>query len=353
MQSKTSNDPDAPADRDTPPQSWRKSVLFAPAGESANGFHIPPSRPSILHLFDLARSHNDFLRVAAPMVRYSKLPFRATAREYGTDVCFTPMIMSGVFKERRIARDVELETNDEDHPLVVQFAANNAEDLVGATEYVARHVEGVDINCGCPQRWAIEEGIGCALMESPELVRDMVKQVKARTDVPISIKIRLHTDLRRTVDLAQRAEHVGAAWVGIHGRTRRQRSTEEPNMDGVAVVASSLSVPTIVNGSVTSLSTARSAVSKTGCWGAMSARGLLANPAMFDDAEYATTPIEAVQGFVKRAVEWGMQGRIAAQQVAWMMEGVMTRQERRTFNALTSLPAILDYFEEHYGIIIA
>jgi len=35
-------------------------------------------------------------------------------------------------------------------------------------------VAGVDLNCGCPQRWAIQEGIGCALLKKPDLVKDMV-----------------------------------------------------------------------------------------------------------------------------------------------------------------------------------
>ena len=35
----------------------------------------------------------------------------------------------------------------------------------------------MDLNCGCPQKWAIHEHIGAYLMDYPELVRDMVKQV--------------------------------------------------------------------------------------------------------------------------------------------------------------------------------
>ncbi|KAJ3337475.1 tRNA-dihydrouridine(20a/20b) synthase [NAD(P)+]-like protein [Gonapodya sp. JEL0774] len=348
---------DAGADQELVPPSWRQTVLptlFTSSSESANGFSIPASRPSIRHLFDLARDNADFLRIAAPMVRYSKLPFRAVARHFGTDVCYTPMIMADVFKERRIARDVELEVNDGDRPLVVQFAANTAEDLVGASEFIARHVDGIDINCGCPQKWAIQDGLGCALLEKPDLVSDMVRQFKSRipSTTPISIKIRLHPDIRQTVELARRAEHVGVEWVTVHGRTRRQRNTEDPNMEGVGVVTSCLSIPCVANGSINSLFAARAVARATGCLGAMSARGLLANPAMFDDRNFKTTPPEAVDMFIGNVMKWGMVPRVAAQQVAWMMEGVMTRQERRTFNALTTMPAIIDYMEEHYGMVI-
>jgi hypothetical protein len=35
----------------------------------------------------------------------------------------------------------------------------------------------VDLNCGCPQKWAIQERIGSALLETPELIKDMVRSV--------------------------------------------------------------------------------------------------------------------------------------------------------------------------------
>lgn len=40
-----------------------------------------------------------------------------------------------------------------DRPLVVQFAASNAKDFADAAELVAPFADGVDLNCGCPQRY--------------------------------------------------------------------------------------------------------------------------------------------------------------------------------------------------------
>ena len=42
-------------------------------------------------------STKECVTICAPMVRYSKLPFRLTAREYGCDVCYTPMIVADSF----------------------------------------------------------------------------------------------------------------------------------------------------------------------------------------------------------------------------------------------------------------
>lgn len=50
---------------------------------------------------------------------------------------------------------------------------------------------------GCPQSWAFQEGIGCALLRKPETVRDLVRQVKGRIgwEFPVSVKIRVDPDL--------------------------------------------------------------------------------------------------------------------------------------------------------------
>jgi len=68
---------------------------------------------------------------------------------------------------------------------------------------VKPYCDGVDLNCGCPQAWAIGEGIGCKLMSCPELVRDMVKAAKERCGegFSVSVKIRIHLNLQYVISL--------------------------------------------------------------------------------------------------------------------------------------------------------
>lgn len=123
------------------------------------------------------------------------------------------MILADVFKSSEFARNTDFSTNHLDDPVVVQFAANKPVDLADAAELVAPFAGGIgnrqkkkrckqnindiiDLNCGCPQKWAYQERIGAYLMEDPENVRDMIRTVKGRVDIPCSIKIRVHKDLR-------------------------------------------------------------------------------------------------------------------------------------------------------------
>lgn len=102
-------------------------------------------RSRINPLSSLEDPNIPYLRICAPMVRYSKLPFREVTRAYATDIAFTPMILSDVFKNSTFSQDIEYQTNSKDEPVIVQFAAANAKDLGDAAELVAKYSNGVGI----------------------------------------------------------------------------------------------------------------------------------------------------------------------------------------------------------------
>jgi tRNA-dihydrouridine synthase 4 len=131
----------------------------------------------------------------------------------------------------------------------MQFAATNDLDFGIAASLVAKHVDAVDLNCGCPQRWAIQEGIGSALLDrDPQVVFDMVRAAKRNTtlDTPITIKIRLLPEsmargspgnLRKTIDYALQMEKSGISWIAVHGRTRRQTSDAPVDYEAIKAVS--------------------------------------------------------------------------------------------------------------------
>ncbi|KAA1123615.1 hypothetical protein PGTUg99_020775 [Puccinia graminis f. sp. tritici] len=142
---------------------------------------------------------NEFevVNICAPMVRYSKLPFRQLVSEYETHITFTPMILAQEFCLSAKARDSDFSTNaaergiflmqespspsssssaatiPDSHPvkkrkvrgsLVAQFGGHDPFYMGHAAALIKKYVDGIDINCGCPQQWAYKEGIGSALL---------------------------------------------------------------------------------------------------------------------------------------------------------------------------------------------
>ncbi|XP_031794618.1 tRNA-dihydrouridine(20a/20b) synthase [NAD(P)+]-like isoform X1 [Sarcophilus harrisii] len=290
------------------------------------------------------------VKICAPMVRYSKLAFRTLVRKYNCDLCYTPMIVAADFVRSIKARDSEFTTNKGDCPLIVQFAANDAQLLSDAARIVYPYANGIDINCGCPQRWAITEGYGACLINKPELVRDMVKQVKSQVENPkfsVSIKIRIHDDLTRTVDLCRKAEATGVSWITVHGRNIEERH-QPVHYDAIKIIKENVSVPIIANGDIKSLKEAENVQEITGTNGIMVARGLLANPAMF--AGYKETPLKCIWDWVDIALEHGTPFMCFHHHLMYMMERITSKQEKKVFNALSSTTAVLDYLTDHYSM---
>jgi tRNA-dihydrouridine synthase 4 len=84
------------------------------------------------------------VRVAAPMVRYSTLPFRLFLRRHGADLTFTPMMIASSFARAQGCRDY-FSTAEEDCPVVAQFAAKDPVDMAECARLLAGHVDGIDL----------------------------------------------------------------------------------------------------------------------------------------------------------------------------------------------------------------
>ncbi|GET92207.1 hypothetical protein, conserved [Leishmania tarentolae] len=265
--------------------------------------------------------------IQAPMVRCSRPAFRQVCRAWGVRISYTHMLIAESFVKSPHARHAEFSRYEGEDRLVVQLAAKSGPAAAQAALLLRPYCDGIDLNCGCPQRWAIKEGIGAALLDQPEQVADMVRSIRnamqdgntAQTMVgnggapsscastvppflPCVVKMRIGEDLRRSVDFARQCEAAGVSWLTVHGRTPACHSSAAVQFEAVKLIRENLSVPVVLNGGVTDVSTAMEAALRTGCGGLMSGNGLLDNPAMF----YCGTSSEAMgkeMSFV--ANRWG------------------------------------------------
>ncbi|KAI5115628.1 hypothetical protein M0805_000680 [Coniferiporia weirii] len=339
----------------------------------ANPFVIPPHE--MLEQFE-------GINVAAPMVRFSKLPFRHLVSLYDCHITHTPMILAAEFSRSANARLSDFSTSSlergifdlrekgmstleqlDEAPselsteksrqkrvrgaLIAQFAANESQAFADAVELIRPHVDGVDLNCGCPQGWAYEEQIGCWLLRHPEIVSDIVRAAKNRVEssFPISIKIRVDEDEKMTDRLIQTAIHAGVSHITVHGRTRRQPSTQPVSLSSIAFAVSSAknAVPVVANGDAWGMAEVKTIRRKTGANGVMSARGLLANPALFSG--YEVTPHEAIKDFVHIATDYGLLYPLFQRHLSYMLESQLSRHDRIHFNTLGSYAGVIDYLE--------
>ncbi|KFG86846.1 Dihydrouridine synthase [Metarhizium anisopliae] len=357
----------------------------------------PGPTPHPLKIFDAARKQDKFIYACAPMVRYSKLAFRQTVHQYGTDLCWTPMILAKEFNRSEFARDSDLtiSTTAAQLPTILQFGANIPLELARASSLAAPFVSGVDLNCGCPQSWACAETLGAALMDQRALVRDMVTETRQRlrqdgwavakeSDMEsargrsVSIKIRVHDDLRKTVDFLDTVighpQFRNVDWVTIHPRTRHTPSTTPIFAEALEMLTQryAATLPLLLSGDVFDLSAlpirstrppdsdpSTPRPSTTHLSGFMSARGLLANPALF--AGHAACPWEAVETLMCKVARAPLPFKLALHHVQEMTapgmgpdkRALLNKRERAELNACGSMLDLVDFLdakvEEHTG----
>jgi tRNA-dihydrouridine synthase 4 len=288
------------------------------------------------------------VKIVAPMVRYSKLPFRLLCKKWGADICFTPMIIAEAFNRSEAARDSDFQTCKEDIPLVVQFGTKDPMEFASAAVKVEPYCDAIDLNCGCPQRWAMQEGIGASLSSKPKMIYDIVSAAKKRVSKPISIKIRLHQNMKVTMELIKAAELAGVSWITVHGRTASERSRVPVHLDSIRFVKESANVPVIANGDVFTPQDVCSIIESTGVNGVMSARGILANPALFKG--YDHVPLECVQDYLDLALQYGGRFAIHHHHFMFMVHRHLNRPERVEFSKLNSMAAVIDFFRERLWI---
>ncbi|TFB04204.1 tRNA-dihydrouridine [Trichoderma ghanense] len=384
-------------------------------GSISRGEDAPIPSPHPLKIFDAARRQDRFLYACAPM-----LAFRQTVHKYGVDLCWTPMILAKEFNRNQFARDSDftISTTGIQPPTIVQFGANVPLELARASTLVAPYVSGVDLNCGCPQSWACAETLGAALMNKRELVRDMVVETREHlaregwavgmerdVDSPrgrsVSVKIRVHDDLRKTMDYLDTVighpQNRLVDWITIHPRTRHTPSTTPIRTEALEILTEKYSrtLPILLSGDVFDLaalpirattpdlatltlkedppntSFSHSAgitphqqqqqpkPSNTNLAGFMSARGLLANPALF--AGHPRCPWEAVETFMCNVARCPLPLKLVVHHVQEMCgpgmgddkTALLNKKERAGLVEFANMADLIDFLdekiEEHTG----
>ncbi|OQV24582.1 tRNA-dihydrouridine(20a/20b) synthase [NAD(P)+]-like [Hypsibius exemplaris] len=326
-------------------------------------------RPGVLEMLEEGKP----LKICAPMVtqfsnpilyntrlefektflkfRKMELHFRHLVRKWGCDVAFTPMITADSFVKSEKAREADFSTDPDDRPLIVQFGSSSPSDIVDAAEYIARVSDGIDINCGCPQKWAIAEKIGGYLLTHPDIIQDMIVQLRNRIPDETftkSIKIRIDPDIRKSVDLCQQLEAAGVSFITVHGRTLKQKN-EPADWDAIKVIKDSVRIPVFANGDIKTSEDIVKVVADTGVDGVMSANGLLANPAMFSGHD--VTPMECVQDWLDiNERDKSCPFRVFHHHLIWMTEKQMSKADRIKFSDFTTKEKVVDFITNHFEL---
>eukprot|EP00956_Cyclotella_meneghiniana_P018688 scaffold31296_cov62-Cyclotella_meneghiniana.AAC.6 len=272
----------------------------------------------------------------SPMVRGSELAMRMLARESGNaSLCYSPMLRDrdvlsvheqwqkarnseNPHKNRDWKKNVHIDsagrTNSVDETAyllihdacpeedvtncVIQLCGSFPDSLGRATDAVLdlyhnqHHTlpAGIDLNLGCPQQCALDEGFGAFLVEKdPSLAISCIASMRNALDsycrhkdgrIPtLSAKIRLMKTVESTIEFIQQLHQAGLDYIAIHCRHRVDKHSGNADWDaGRRIVdALSSSLPIILNGGITDLKCANALIEQTNCHAVMIASGYLHN----------------------------------------------------------------------------
>lgn len=223
--------------------------------------------------------------VLAPMAGITDHVYRLMLRRIGGVGLVTMEFISSEAITRGNARQRrKLVFSDEERPLSIQIYGSDPERMAAAADIVEELSPDVcDINMGCPANKVLKGCAGAALMGDLPLARAIVRAVRARLSIPLTVKFRLGLDHARLhfLDLGRMCEDEGVAAVAMHARTARQMYTGRSDRNRIAELKRHLSIPVVGNGDVATADDALALLAETGCDGVMIGRATMKNPWIF------------------------------------------------------------------------
>ena len=234
----------------------------------------------------------------APMAGVTDSPFRSFMRRMGASVLTTELV-SAFALARESSRNGPSRTEkiahftEDQQPVGVQIFGEDAETLSQAAVKVEEMgASFVDLNLGCPVPKIVKKGAGSALLKNPLLLSKILKAIKQKIQIPLTIKIRTgwSSEARNALDIARLAFDEGVLWLTIHGRTRAQGYSGVSDWDYISEVRAKAPLPVIGNGDLVHPQQIGELYSKTGCPALMIGRGCLKNPWLFRQARSLIHP---------------------------------------------------------------
>ena len=240
-----------------------------------------------------ARIMNEFAKLIenspalpAPMCGISCRATRQIAREHGAGLVYTQMasIEALIRNDDKTLRLIDVA--GEQAPVVVQVFGSRPEAMGEAVRMIEdMGAAAVDFNMGCPARKVTENRSGAALLNEPDLVRRMVASAVSALTIPFTVKTRWNWDDEGSAapEIARICQEEGAQAVCLHARTRSAKFSGQADWSRIAELKSTLSIPVIGNGDITSGADALAMREATGCDAVMAGRALIGAPWVLSD----------------------------------------------------------------------
>jgi len=160
--------------------------------------------------------------------------------------------------------------------------------------------DGLDINMGCPVKNVVKNGCCSALINEPNLAKEIVLATKEATHLPVSVKTRTGIKNHDTESWIANLLETKPAAIILHGRTQKQQSDGLADWEEIAKGARMRDqihpeTKFLGNGDVMSVAQGEALCQKHQLDGIMVGRGIFHNPWFFNPLHTSPTKAEKLQ----------------------------------------------------------
>ncbi len=222
--------------------------------------------------------------IQGPLAGFSCAPFRQLFSLFTPPAyCVSEMLSAHDVLHKHQPNGRYLYRSPEEEVLCYQIAGTDPTVMAEAAiklEHLGADL--IDINCGCPKPKIRKKGAGSMLLEEPQRLLAIVKAIRLAIQCPLTVKIRLQGNIN-DIALARGIADAGADALIVHGRRWRDDYDQPCDLQQIAQIKQSISIPVIANGDIADLYSLQRALVKTGCDGVMIGRAGTGKPWIFQE----------------------------------------------------------------------
>ena len=225
----------------------------------------------------------------APMAGVTDRPFRQLCKKLGAGYAVSEMIASNALLWNSEKTQRRANHQGEFKPIAVQIAGADPAMMAAAAKLNVDHgAQIIDINMGCPAKKVCNVAAGSALLRDEPLVQQIIEAVVQAVGVgpsavPVTLKIRTGWDRehKNALAVAKLAEQSGISMLTVHGRTRADLYHGAAEYETIQAVKSSVKIPVVANGDITTPEKAAQVLKLTGADAIMIGRAAQGRPWIF------------------------------------------------------------------------